>query len=160
MVSEGAPQSPQGRPKDPQGPPKGAPESPKGSPRSSWGSPCPPKGPPQDPPRSTFDRPRGISKNINFTIVKSIVRPKGGPGSIGVMPLGRSCGLFFSSSASSRFVFRYWWAPRSPFTLSLPVLLSTGFPQGPPRPPLGGKMYNFRKKQMILQCRLFSKSGL
>ena len=156
MVSEGAPGSPQGRPKDPQGPPKGAPESPKGSPRSSWGSPCPPKGPPKTPPGAPSTAQGGQAKTLVLQSENLHFR-----GSMVGTPLGCSCGPFFSSSASSRFVFRCLWAPRSPFTSSLPVLAVNWLPPGSPKAAPGRQNVPFYAiKPMILQCRLFSKSGL
>ena len=50
---------------------------------------------------------------------------------------------FFSSSASSRFFFAVCGRRGLPSPRRCPSWLPTGFPQGPPRPPLGGKMYHF-----------------
>ena len=62
------------------------------------------------------------------------------------MPLGCSCGAFFSYSASSRFVFRSLWAPRSPSTSSLPVWAVNWLPPGSPKATPGKQYVHFYTK--------------
>ena len=142
MHSEGAPRPPKAAPRSPKGPPRTAPSPPRGPPRAPGGSLGAPKPPPEAP-RSTFERPREASNNIGFITVKRTLRPRGGPGSMIVLPLGGPWGPFFSSSALARFVFVFLWAPRFPLNSSTPVLASTSPPQVPPRPLSRAKMFPF-----------------
>ena len=144
MLSEAAPRPPKAAPRSPNGPPRTAPSPPGDPPGAPWGSHGTPKPPPEAP-RSTFERPREASKNMGFIQVKRTLRPRGGPGSMIVLPLGGPWGPFFSSSALARFVFVSLWAQRSPFNSSPPVLASTSptrVPQGPFREPKCTCLYN------------------
>ena len=146
--------------RSPKGPQR-APQSPPRGPPGALGGPlAPPKAPPR-PPQEHLRPPKGDKQKHKFFFSKTHISAQGRASVNRCTAFGMLLWPLLFLFCFLSFCFRCLWAPRSPFTSSLPVLAVNWLPPGSPKAAPGRQNVPFYKiKPMILQCRLFSKSGL